>query len=39
MSPEKQKKLKQGGKGNVDDVFIMRIKKLIKIVIPTWKCQ
>lgn len=29
----------QAGKGNVDEVFFKRIKKLITIVIPTWKCQ
>ena len=29
----------QGGKGNVDAIFFERIKKLINIVIPTWKCQ
>ena len=29
----------QGGKGNVDAIFISRIRKLIKIVIPTWKSE
>ena len=29
----------KGGKGNVDGVFLKRIKKLVKIVIPTWKCK
>lgn len=27
----------QGGKGHVDGVFFKRIKKLVKIVIPSWK--
>lgn len=26
----------KGGKGNVDAIFMSRIKKLIKIVIPSW---
>lgn len=26
----------QGGKGNVDAIFFSRIKKLVKIVIPSW---
>lgn len=29
----------QGGKGNVDAIFFERIKKLVNIVIPTWKSQ
>lgn len=28
---------KKGGKGNVDAIFFSRIKKLLKIVIPSWK--
>jgi len=28
----------QGGKGNVDAIFLSRIKKLVKIVIPSWNC-
>lgn len=28
----------QKGRGNVDSVFFQRIIKLIKIVIPSWKC-
>lgn len=28
---------KKGGKGNVDAVFFSRIKKLVKIVIPSWR--
>lgn len=26
----------KGGKGNVDAVFWSRIKKLVKIVVPSW---
>ena len=29
----------QGGKGNVDRVFWERIKKLLKIAIPSWKTK
>ncbi len=29
----------KGGKGNVDSIFFKRIKELVKIVIPTWKCK
>lgn len=42
LKPEKQKVrllIIKAGKGNVDSVFFMRIKKLVAIVIPTWKCQ
>jgi hypothetical protein len=28
----------KGGKGNVDAIFFSRIKKLVKIVIPSWNC-
>jgi ATP-binding cassette, subfamily D (ALD), member 3 len=31
--------MQQAGKGNVDALFFKRIKRLVKIVIPTWKCQ
>ena len=31
--------MQKGGKGNVDAVFFKRIKELVKIVIPTWKCK
>jgi len=34
----KLKGKKQKGRGNVDSVFFQRIIKLIKIVIPSWKC-
>lgn len=36
---EEIKKANKGGKGHVDSIFFKRIKKLLKIVIPTWKCQ
>lgn len=29
----------QGGRGNVDAIFFSRIKKLVRIVIPTWKSE
>lgn len=29
----------KGGKGNVDAIFWSRIKILVQIVIPTWKCK
>lgn len=29
----------QGGKGNVDKIFFERIQKLIKIVVPSYKCK
>lgn len=31
--------IQRGGKGNVDRIFIKRIKKLVKIVIPSWTCR
>lgn len=37
MRPRDKDGKKKGGKGNVDAVFLSRIKKLLKIVIPSWK--
>ena len=31
--------IQRGGKGNVDGIFLSRIRKLVNIVIPTWKCK
>jgi hypothetical protein len=36
---EQPNKKAKGGKGQVDAIFFKRIKELVKIVIPTWKCQ
>lgn len=38
-SPIKAKKVSKGGKGNVDKEFFKKIKLLLNIVLPSYKCK